>query len=126
MPVSHDDLERLTRGFELYNAGHFDAVMNELAPDVVLERDRLPPLQGRDAVRENWEPDAFEWQRIEPGSWEAQGDKVLAPITVRSKGAGSSIELELSGWMVVTFENGLAVHMLMTRDEARARQLFES
>ena len=127
MAVTDEDLERLKHSFELYNEGQFDAIMDEFAPDVVFERPGgAPPIHGRDALRTLFEPDAFEWQRLEPLDYEIRGDKILMTVKTTSKGAGSSIELELTGWMVITMKEGLAAHILSTQDEQEARELFES
>ena len=127
MAVSDEDVKRLLEGFELYNAGQYDAIIDWVAPDFVMDRDGgLPPLRGREELRRFWEPDAFEWQRFEPQSVEVRGDKVLMTVVIRSKGAGSSIELEFTGWMVWTADDGLVTHLLVTRDEPSAREHFES
>src|SRR3954471_14441748 len=45
--ITEADVERLKRGFELYNAEDFDALREFISPDIVVERvGELPPLEG--------------------------------------------------------------------------------
>ena len=129
MPVGDEDIERLNRTYDLFNAEEFDALAEFISPDVVIEIDGPnPPLRGWAELRAFWEPAAFEWQRLEPESesYEVRGDKVLVRVRVVSKGAASGIEVSAMGWNVWTERDGLVVHMLTTADEAKARELFES
>ena len=119
------DLERLKRGFELYNKGDYDALREFVSPDVVYERaGGLPPLYGWDAMRANLEPDAFESQRVEVLDVTVEGDQVLMCVRSTVVGAGSGLELTLDGWLVWTLEDGLVVRMQTFQDEAEAKRQF--
>jgi ketosteroid isomerase-like protein len=120
--ITEEDIERMKRGFALFNEENFDALREFFAPDVVIERaGQLAPLKGWDEFRALQEPDAFAWQRVHPLDWIVNGDKVLIRIRSHSKGAASGVELELEGWLVWTVRDGQVVHMINTNDEAHAR-----
>jgi hypothetical protein len=71
------------------------------------------------------EPDAFDRQVIEPLEFIDSGDKVLVKQHVKSRGAGSGIELEGRSWSVWTVnDDGLATRVegFLERDEAQARE----
>src|SRR4051794_10692233 len=60
--ITEADMERMKRGFDLYNAGDYDALSEFIAPDVVMERlGEMSRVEGWDAFRAFQEPDAFEW-----------------------------------------------------------------
>jgi ketosteroid isomerase-like protein len=119
--ISEADLERMKKGYELFNQGDFDALRDLVSDDVVLELSGDAPLvRGWEALRAFVEPDAFEWQRNEPLRFEVNGDKLLIHLLVTARGAGSGLELEAPWWHVWTIENGLGVHLLATADEATA------
>ena len=70
-------------------------------------------------------PDAFDLQVIEPLEFIDSGDKVLVKQHVKSRGAGSGIELEGHSWSVWTVnEDGLATRVegFLEQDEAQARE----
>jgi ketosteroid isomerase-like protein len=120
--ITEADVERMKRGFELFNEEDYDALREFISADVVVERaGGLPPLRGWEAFRALQEPDAFEWQRIYPVDWTINGDKVLLKVRMVSKGAGSGLELEVQGWMVWTVRDGIVVHIVNSTDEAEAR-----
>jgi ketosteroid isomerase-like protein len=120
--ITEADVERMKRGFELYNAEDFDALREFISPDIVVERvGELPPLEGWEAFRQFQEPDAFEWQRIEPIDSIINGDKVLLRVRIRSRGATSGVELVVDGWQVWTVKDGLVVRLQNFMDEADAR-----
>jgi ketosteroid isomerase-like protein len=124
--ITEADLERLERGYALYNEGDFDALAEFVSPDIVLERDGEQMARGWEAFRAFQEPDAFEWQKLDVVSTAINGDKVLMKVRVRSKGAASGIELDLPGWNVWTVKDGLGVHMFASFDEKRALEAFRA
>src|SRR3954468_10291962 len=110
--ITEADVERMREGFRLFNAGSFDALRDFVSPDVVVERTgNLPPLRGWEAFRAMQEPDAFEWQTIEPLDWTIRGDKALLHVLIRSKGALSGMVLEQEGWLVWTVANHVVVRI---------------
>jgi ketosteroid isomerase-like protein len=119
------DIELLKRGYELYNAQDFDGLEAIVSPDIVFERDGgAAPLHGYAAFRAFNEPDAFEWQRLDPLDFVVAGDKVFVAIRIRAKGAISGVELDMEAWQVWTFADGLPVRIVHTFDEAHGRAVF--
>ncbi len=124
-PITDADVERMQEGFARFNAGDFDGIEEFVSPDVVLERPGgLPPLRGWDAMRQNFEPDAFASQTMTPLSWEINHDKVLIHTSIRSRGAGSGLELESETWLVWTVVDHLVVHIASYLDESEGRAVF--
>ena len=116
-----DTIATLQRGYELYNNEDFDALVELLARDIVIERmGGAPPLVGRDALKRFAEPDAFEWQRMEPMEFRENGDRIFVRVRFRARGRGSSIEVEQPGYHVWTLRDGVFAHVLTTMDEAEA------
>ena len=119
--VTEDDLARMRRGYELFNAGEFEALREFLSPDVVMERFDGPPLEGADAVIAFLAPDIFEYQRMFPQETEVHGNKVLIRVEIHSKAVASAIELVITGWQLWTVEDGRVAYIVNSRDEAEAR-----
>src|SRR3954453_4122970 len=81
--ITEQDVDRLMRGFELYNDGDYEALRDFVSPDMVVERvGGEPPTHGWDAFIRLLEPDAFEWQRIYPLEWTINGEKGLLQVRV--------------------------------------------
>jgi ketosteroid isomerase-like protein len=116
-----DTIATLRRGYELYNAQDFEALVELVAPDIVVERmSGAPPLVGREALKSFAEPDAFEWQRMEPLEFRENGDRVFVRMRLRARGRGSSIVLEQRGYHIWTLRDGVFVHVVTTLDESEA------
>jgi ketosteroid isomerase-like protein len=116
------DIQRMKRGFDLYNAGDYQALREFMSPDVVIERvGGLPPIHGFDELVALQEPDAFEYQRLHAIDWAISGDKGLVRVRIHAKGAGSGVELDVEGWQVYTLRDGMVVRMQNFLDEADAR-----
>jgi ketosteroid isomerase-like protein len=107
------NMETLRRAIECFNRGEFDAAVESVHPDVeVFGVGGRPPFRGRSAVRQWLEPDAFDEQAWEPLELRASGEKVLAKLHVKARGAGSGIEIEVDFWSVWTFdEDGLVTRV---------------
>src|SRR5262245_61096059 len=99
--------------YEAFNAGDFDAAAALAHPEIEFDRvGGMSPLSGSAAIRQWMEPDAFEWQHLEPIEMTVAGDKVLIHQRLTARGAGSGIEMEVTSWAVVTFgEDGLATRI---------------
>jgi ketosteroid isomerase-like protein len=120
--ITEADIERMKRGFELYNARDYQALREFVAPDVVIERvGGLPPVHGFEALVALQEPDAFEWQHLHAVDWTINGDRGLVRVRIHAKGAGSGVELDVEGWQVYTLRDGLVVRMQNFLEEADAR-----
>jgi ketosteroid isomerase-like protein len=118
------DIDRVRRGYSLFNDGDFAALVELFHPDVVMELSSGRELVGREGLIAFWEPDAFEWQKIEPEEIRQHGDRVFVRIRVRARGRGSAIELDQPGYQVWTVRDGLAVRLFDTFDEEKALEAF--
>jgi len=118
-------IERFRSGYEAFNRGDFDAAMEMVGPEFEFVRPGgLPPLQGRDAMREWMEPNAFSEQEVEPLDFTVNGDKVLLHQRLRARGAGSGIEFDVEAWAVWHVdEDGRAkrVEGFLAHEEDKAR-----
>jgi ketosteroid isomerase-like protein len=120
--ITDADIERMKAGFALFNAGEFDALRDFIADDVLIERTgNLEPLRGWEAFRAMQEPDAFEWQTMEPLEWSVNGNLALLHVRIRSKGAMSGLILEQEGWMVWRVADHVVVHIQAFTEEQPAR-----
>jgi ketosteroid isomerase-like protein len=121
--ATEEDIERLRQGYSHYNAGDWDALEQFMTPDVVVDRDGgADSIVGWPAIRAFVEPEAFEYQRTEPGEFTLNDNNVLVSIQVSAKGATSGVELDMPAWHVWTLRpDGRATHLLVTFDEGRAR-----
>jgi limonene-1,2-epoxide hydrolase len=122
-----DKIARLRRGYEAFNRGDFDAAVDVgIHPDIeYIPPAGLPPVRGIAAFRAWMEPDAFELQLIEPREIRIAGNKALVLMRVRTRGAGSGIEMELDSWTVWTIDDaGLAIRVeaFGMEEEAEARR----
>lgn len=123
--MAQDYIEKLRRAYAAFSRGDFDEALTYAHPDIeYVPSEGAAPVRGLETFRAWMEPDAFEWQVIEPSDFVVSGNKVLVKHRIRSKGAGSGIELEATSWGVWTInEDGLAIRVegFGDREEDRAR-----
>jgi ketosteroid isomerase-like protein len=102
-------VETIRSGYEAFNRGDFDAAAANLHPDVDFRRVAKVEtnLQGRDAVRENMEPNVWERQEIEIIRFEVIGERVVVDTVFHAVGSGSGIELNQAGFHVWEVRDGL-------------------
>jgi ketosteroid isomerase-like protein len=127
MGISDDQkIERINRLITAMNAGDYDATVELAHPDVVLVRaGGAGEVRGTDQLREWMEPDAFEAQVNQLLGFETHGDRVLARIRSRARGAGSGIEIDIVAWTVYRFDDeGLMTHVeiFLDHEEDEARR----
>jgi ketosteroid isomerase-like protein len=124
--MSHENVERLRQAYEAFSRGDFDEALTFAHPDIeFFPPGNAAPFRGLEKFRAWMEPDAFDRQVIEPLEFIDSGNKVLVKQHVKSRGAGSGIELEGRSWSVWTVnEDGLATRVegFLERDEAQARE----
>jgi ketosteroid isomerase-like protein len=117
-------IQNIREGYEAFNRGDFDAAAEHLHPDIQFQRvaDVEASLVGREAVRENMEPDVWERQTLEVHRFEAVGESIVVDATFHAEGAGSGIELTQVGYHLWRVRNGKAVEFrfFLDRDEAVA------
>ncbi len=126
MDTSNAELAR--RGYDALNRHDWQALQFVVAPDVELKRAAgLGDLAGADAVIGFAAPDVFEHQRFDlAGEIEERGDRLLVPLRVRARGAGSTMEIEQDVWHVVDVRDGRISRLEIFFDRAEALAAFES
>jgi uncharacterized protein len=110
--------------YDSFNRGDVEAILDLLHPDV----EWVPPptsvdpqpLRGREAVREYLAPNFFESQSAEPLELIEHGNRLLVAARVRARGRGSGIELDQTGYHVLTIEDGRAVRFEVHVERATA------
>ncbi len=116
------------RAYAAFNAEDWGTLQELFAPDLELHRaGGLGILHGSETVAAFAQPEAFEWQRLEPqGEFLEQGDKILIALLGRVRGQGSEIEVEQPVFHVVTVREGrvgrIAVHFDRTEALADLRR----
>lgn len=123
MPEDMDQaIDRLRKAYEAFNRGDFDESAEFVHPDILWNRvaEFESPLQGREAVRANMEPDVCSEQQGSINQVEVVADCVLALVNFSAKGAGSGIEMEDEAWHLWRIKDGLAIEFRYfdSRDEA--------
>ena len=98
--MSQQNLEGVRRGYEAFNRGDLDQVLEGLDPEIEWH---VPPIlpeetvyNGHDGVRELWRnlEDAFEKVEIVVEEMFEADDKVVTMAAVRGRGMGSGAEVE--------------------------------
>ena len=104
--ISDDEkIERINQLFAAMNSGELDAAIELGHPDVVLARaGGAGEDSGNQPILKWMEPDAFESQVTEVLGFEVDGNRVLAQVRSTARGAGSGIEIEISAWIVYSFD----------------------
>ena len=125
MPEDMDDAVRtVLAGYEAFNRGDFDAAAQNIHPDMAWHRvaEFETPLEGRDAIRANMEPEIWASQRSEVLATDVVGDCVLCRVAFHAKGAGSGIEMSDEAWNLWRIRDGLAIEFrrFVTHEEAVA------
>ena len=88
--VSDDHIARLRAAYDAFSRGDFDEALTYAHPDIEFAPpNNGAPIRGVNTFRSWMEPDAFDWQVIEPVSFTVSGDKVLVEQHMRARGAGS-------------------------------------
>jgi ketosteroid isomerase-like protein len=127
--VSSQNLELIRLGYEAWNRGEFDAILERLDPQVELRgHPQLPepgPFIGREEVRRWFETltDAWESISVTPIAFAEAGDSVVALVNIAGRGRGSGVEVE-SGVdaHVWTFAAGSIVGMRWLQGDEAARR----
>jgi ketosteroid isomerase-like protein len=105
-------LQRLRDGYEAFNRGDFDGVVELMDPDIVWNR--VPnalddqPVLGRDAVKAFLAPDVFAEQHVEVEDVIRHGDRILVTANFHVRARMSGIEFNGRGFHVWTMRDQLA------------------
>lgn len=114
----------IRRGYEAYNRGDFNAVVELLHPEVewrppTASPDAVP-LHGREEARGYMEPNMFVSQASEPLEIIESGDRVLVVARVSARGAASGLEVEQVNFHLWTVADGLAIRFEVFSERAEA------
>jgi ketosteroid isomerase-like protein len=124
--MSEENLKLAQRGYDAFNRGDIDGVLELCAPHVewndidVLD---TPAVKGKDAVRAYFVTILEPWEvvRREPEEMIDLGDdRVLALIHLTGRGKGSGIEVDNRGADLVTYKKGKLVRWVAYQDRAQA------
>jgi ketosteroid isomerase-like protein len=120
------DVERVHAGYDAYNEGQYDALLDLMTDDVEVRRseagpDSGDPIKGLTAFRAFLEPDALD-QRMEIKEIRWIGERVLVDLVVHARGRGTAIELTQRGYHVWTVRDGRLSALEIFFDEERAER----
>ena len=126
--MSQANVEIVRLGYEAFNRGDVDAVLDLCDPDV--EWEDIPSLDipaavGKDAVRAYFETVMAAWERArrEPVEMIDLGeDRVLVLCHVTARGRGSGIELDVDIGDLLTLRNGRVACWTSYASWAQARR----
>jgi ketosteroid isomerase-like protein len=129
--MRQDDVEALRRGYEAWNRGDYEAVLELLDPAIEW---RLPEgginsgsHHGREAVRELMGSylEAFDHLQLDPERFFQADDRVVVFVRQAGRGRGSGVEVEIQVGHVWTMRAGRAVRfeIVPKQDEALAKAL---
>ena len=110
------------RAYEAVNSEDWEALQELFAPDLELHRaGGLGTLHGSETVLGFAQPDAFEWQRLEPqGEFLEHADKVFVALAGRVRGKGSEIEMEQPVFHVATVRDARITRIVVHFDRTEA------
>jgi ketosteroid isomerase-like protein len=99
--MREEDVEAVRRGYEAWNRGDVDAVLELVHPDIEWRPGADAPeageYRGRDGFRgflESW-LESFEDLRIVPEELLVKGDCLVTMVRQRGRGRGSGIEIDV-------------------------------
>jgi len=125
--IRQRNVEVTRRGFEAYNAGDLDALVELLHPEVELHADHELINGGDHRGHEGFTRWNAEWTEaweeftIEPRALETFGEHVILADTHQvARGAGSGIDVEMDVFWVFEVEDDQVVrmHLYANRDRA--------
>ena len=126
MESPHAELAR--RGYDALNRLDWTALQDLVTSDMELVRaPGLGRIDGAEAVIGFAAPESFEEQRFDvAGEIAERGDRLLVPLRVRARGAGSEMEIEQDVWHVVRVRDGRIARLEIFFDRAEALAAFEA
>jgi ketosteroid isomerase-like protein len=125
--VSASDWERILReGFDAFNEGDWEAVLEHASEDVEVRRietspDSMDVVRGREQVRAFLRPDAFADQHIEVLAMEHGADAVYVRMRFTARGAGSGLPVDIDAHNVYRFAGDRLTSIELYGDQAQAR-----
>jgi ketosteroid isomerase-like protein len=124
--MRQEDVEAVRHGYEAWNRGDVDAVLELVHPDIEWRPGEDAPEagenQGRGGFRgfiESW-LESFEDLNIVPQELLIEGDCVIAVVHQRGRGRGSGVEIDVVTAHVWEIEDGRAVGWYAFRNRTAA------
>jgi hypothetical protein len=124
--MSRENVEIVRRGYDAYDQGDIDAVLETFHPDIEWKQVEQPnAVHGHSGVLRAWEEwsEPFEEDlRAEVQELIDAGDQVVAVVRHRGSGRESGIEVDMRTYLVYTVSEGKVVRMVeyLTKEEALA------
>jgi|SRR6185295_9840740 len=124
--MSQENVALVRAMYEAFNRGDWDGVLALLSPEIEFETDPRHPeagvYRGKQRFRRLWEDieTPYEDTVVEPERFFAQGDRVVAFITIRRRPAGSGAELTIRIGELWTVRDGKLVRGQAFADHQKA------
>lgn len=122
--MSKLNVELVRFGYEAYDHGDIDAVLETLDPDVEWKQVEQPmAVHGREGVLKAWEEWSDPFQEDLHASVEElidAGDRVIAVVRHRGTGKQSGVKLDLRTYLVYTVRDGKILRMIEYTERADA------
>jgi uncharacterized protein len=122
--MSELNVELVRFGYEAYDRGDIDAVLETLDPEVEWKQVEQPmTVRGREGVLRAWEEWSDPFQDDLHASVEElidAGDRVIAVVRHRGTGKQSGVKLDLRTYLVYTVRDGKIVRMVEYTERADA------
>jgi ketosteroid isomerase-like protein len=104
--MSRENVELARWIYEAFNHGDWEGLMRVCWPDIAVQRAAgAGTVHGYEAVRRLSAPDAFESQQLDPREFIEHRHKLLVTLRARARGATSGIDVEQTGFHVLTFRD---------------------
>jgi ketosteroid isomerase-like protein len=117
---AEERIELVRRGFDAYQGGDIEAVLDHFDPEMELQTaDGLPNAgtyrghEGFARWAQQWE-EAWDDFRPEPGKIEAVGERhAVAEVLQKGRGRGSGVEVEMTAGYVFEYVGGRAIYVAL-------------
>jgi ketosteroid isomerase-like protein len=124
--MSQENVEIAKEIIAAFSRYDFDAALEYMQPDVVLEMAAEDPLYGRyvghDQVKDFWMSLFRFWDgwEVEPERFEDADDTVVVVYRVRLRGRGSQVPIEQRLAQLAVFRDGKVAHTQLFRNVGKA------
>jgi ketosteroid isomerase-like protein len=107
--MSQADIETLKVGFDAYNKGEYEQVLDTWDEDVeVVRLGGGEPLRGKETIRKWLVPDAID-QRADKIEFRDLGERVLVSCDWHVHGRGSGVEFDTRVFLLFTMRAGKVI-----------------